>query len=122
MSSVSKQNPVRLPEKMDPVNNLIKEIFPGRPFMVIVWEPNGADRSFVQMHTNCDLEECSSLLKDSALHIEENIVLKNTPVRHGNACLPAVLSVGLLEAILDNGIYADLLSWLWAPSISALMS
>jgi len=79
------QNPIRVPEKMDPVNNLIKQIFPGRPFMVIVWEPNGKNRSFVQMHTNCDLDECSSLLKDSATHIDENLDMVNPVNRHGNA-------------------------------------
>lgn len=78
-------SPIREPEKMDPVNDLIKQLFPGRPFMVLVWEPNGRDRSFVQMHTNCDLDECSSLLKDSALHIDQNIQLENLPGTHGTA-------------------------------------
>jgi hypothetical protein len=76
---------VRSPDKLDPVSALLKKLFPGKPFMVVVWSPSRRDRSFVEMITNCDLDETAELLKDCIGHMQKSSDLNKSVPRVGNA-------------------------------------
>lgn len=76
---------VRSPDKLRPVSALLKKLFPGRPFMVVVWSPSRRGSSFVEMITNCDLDETAELLKDCVGHMEKSSELNKSVPRGGNA-------------------------------------
>ena len=81
----STETKVRSPDKLDPVSALLKKLFPGRPFMVVVWSLSRGDSSFVEMITNCDLDETAELLKDCIDHMEKSTELNKSVRRIGNA-------------------------------------
>jgi hypothetical protein len=76
---------VRMPEKLDPVGDLIKKLFPDQPFMVVVWIPSGSPKMVVEMITNCGLDEVAGVLRETAGHMEQTSDLNKLPQVRGNA-------------------------------------
>ena len=77
--------PVRMPEKLDPVSDLIKKLFPQQPFMVVVWTPSSGHKTVVEMITNCGLDEVAGVLRETAGHMEQTSDLNKLPPVRGHA-------------------------------------
>lgn len=75
----------RAPEKLDPVSTLVKELFPGSRFLVVVWTPSKPGKAAAEMITNSDLDEVAGLLRVTAGEMEETSRLKKLNVSRGHA-------------------------------------
>lgn len=73
----------RKPEKLDAVSSLMRQLFPGCPFMTVLWRPDKKGRRYLaELVTNCDVEEVVILLRDTAEELERG---GNLLGRSGNA-------------------------------------
>ena len=77
--------PLRIPEELDPVSDLIKTVYPGCPFMVVVWTPKRHEKTVVEMITNCDLDKVAGVLRETAAHMEQTSDLEKLPPAPGRA-------------------------------------
>jgi hypothetical protein len=70
---------------MERVSDFIRKLYPGRPFMVVMWSPPGHGKTIVEMVTNCDLDKVAGVLRETAGQMKETSDLDKLPQVRGNA-------------------------------------
>jgi hypothetical protein len=68
----------RVPDDLDPVSEKIKELYPGRQFLVAVWD-RGKEKTIVNMITNCDLNEVVGVLRQTAAEMQDTADVGKLP-------------------------------------------
>lgn len=59
------------PEKLDVVSSLMRQLFPGCPFMTVLWHPVKKEKRYLaELVTNCEVGEVVTLLRDTAEELE----------------------------------------------------
>src|SRR6266481_2501845 len=95
--------PVRTPDKLDPVGKLVRGIFPGAPYVVLVWNEERDGKRFVEMITNCEVSEAAERMRECVKEFDDASTLRKIVGRSGHACLVPGLSFAVLQAVLDKG-------------------
>ena len=93
--------PVRTPDKLDPVGKMVRRIFPGAPYVVLVWNQELDGKVFVEMITNCEVHEAAERMKQCVKEFDAASDLRKIVGRLGHACLAPGLSVALMEWIFS---------------------
>jgi hypothetical protein len=68
----------RVPDVLDPVSEQIKKLYPGRQFMVAVWD-RGKEKTVVNMITNCGLDEVVGVLRQTAAEMQDTADVGKIP-------------------------------------------
>jgi hypothetical protein len=85
---------------MDRLSKLIRQLFPGRGFMLVLFQNSKNDKVVVDMLTNCALDELAGVLGQTALEIRETSSLAKNRLLRGNACWLPLLAEGFVEVAM----------------------
>src|SRR5215472_5684702 len=121
-SSTEPQVPARVPDKLDPIGRLIRKLFPSRPYLVLVWTEDSNGKAMIEMITNCGVHEAAERMRATVREFDEAANMRKAIGRVGHACLGSPLCAGLIERVIDPGIFNEILTWACATFNSVLMS